>query len=208
MPKTIIAVSTRRCWIYTVFDRKIERYIYVGQTVSRRSRWQQHKLKTSQCALLRNYLMKHGKHCVYRVKTEYGLGEGFPQSRANEFEAYFMAKYQTIHDPVHNRNGLNQQNAPHVSQLTDGWDRRIEEELDEGFKWPKEIPVDPYDAMGDDILKARREEAMFADLVEKAPDIPKSRSSTRTRSRHASALIPTRTASSSRWIRRLHERVN
>ena len=173
MPRPLhLAKCERRCWIYFVIDMETLEIVYVGQTVSLRSRWHQHRLKTSQCALLRNYLQKHGKHCDFRIETEYGLGNGFPQSRANEFEAYFMAKYQTIHDPVRNRSGCNQNNAPHVSQLTDGWERRIEDELDEGYHWPDEIPVDPYDAMGGDILKARQEEAMFADLMQKAPDVP------------------------------------
>ena len=167
-----LAKCERRAWIYYVLDMEEHEIVYVGQTVSLRSRWYQHKLKTSPCALLRNYLQKRGKHCVFRVETEYGLGNGFPQSRANEFEAYFMAKYQTIHDPVHNRNGLNQQNAPHVSQLEEGWQRLIEEELHEGYHWPTDIPVDIYDAMGDDVLNARREEAMLSDLMDKAPDVP------------------------------------
>ena len=174
MPRPLhLAKCERRCWVYYVLNTKEREIVYVGQTVSLRSRWHQHRLKTSPCALLRNYLQKHGKHCVFRVETDYGLGKGFPQSRANEFEAYLISKYQTLHDPVDNRNGCNQNNAPNVSQLEDGWQRRIEEELQEGgLRWPTEIPVDPLDAMSDDVLEARREEAMLSDLMEKAPDVP------------------------------------
>lgn len=71
-----------------------------------------------------------------------------------------------------NRIGCNQNNAPHVSKLEDGWYERITAELEAGFQWPELVPVEPLDAMGGDVLAARRQEAMLADLAAKMPGVP------------------------------------
>ena len=101
-----------------------------------------------------------------------GLDRGFPASRANEFEQFFISKYKTMHDPVDRRNVCNQKPADHVSRLEEGWYERIAAELEAGFQWPELVPVEPLDAMGDDVLAARRQEAMLADLADKVPDVP------------------------------------
>lgn len=168
--KQSVAIRQRRAWVYCVFDPKLETIIYVGQSISLRGRWQKHKMNTSQCALLRDHIQSKPYKMIFIVISYGGLDQGFPETRADEFEAYFMAKYKTVHHTVDNRIGCNQNNAPHVSRLEEGWYERITAELEAGYTWPEEVPVNPLDAMGDHVLAARRQEAMMADLAAKVPD--------------------------------------
>ena len=171
MPKSTLVVSERRCWVYTVYDPVLKKTIYVGKSFSLRARWQQHNLKTSQCVLLREYIQSKPYKMEFSVISVGGLDKGFPASRANEFEQYFISKYKTMHDPVDRRNVCNQKPADHVSRLEDGWFERVTAELDAGFQWPEVVPVEPLDAMGGEILAVRRQEAMMADLAAKLPGV-------------------------------------
>ena len=140
----------QRCWAYLVRDGALpagesgfENVIYVGKAIDTRRRWKRHETFASGAPLLNRYAGAKSYKMKYERITEGGLDAGFPLCRSDEIEAFFIAKYKTLHDPARNPRGCNAKNGEKIHELPLDWYERLQAELDEGYVWPVQPAEEP-----------------------------------------------------------------
>ena len=101
--------SNRRTWIYIVTDPANGHVVYAGQSVDTSRRWKQHETTSSGARRLRAYMAERSYPLKFEIVPE--LLAGFPHSRADEFEGFFINKHDTIFHFERRPDGCNQTHA-------------------------------------------------------------------------------------------------
>lgn len=122
----------QRTWIYMVIDKATNKIIYVGQTIDESRRWKQHAAKEE--TGLQEYLKRHETtfdRLEIRIVKE--LPDGCARRDANKFEAYFISKYKTMYDMLHNRDAANDNNGNYARKVDPD---AVAAEIEKGYMWP------------------------------------------------------------------------
>ena len=159
----------RQVWIYLLLDPDTNKVIYVGQSVDMENRLLQHGAKEDSGIVA--YLKR--KKLTFRqliMKKVPELPKGCAQMDANRFEAYFIAKYNTVFNMIHNQDVANDSNgnfARHVDV------EATTKELEKGYEWPEgcAAQVAELEATPKDLLEARANKEILSSLAFEYPSL-------------------------------------